>query len=158
MSEVAIITPTYPSLAANPLRLELKTYPVQFQLPTRFSDVAHGKRIGSIGMARYCEQARMQLLTTLLGKERLHSGTWKAFLRQISQEMLSAASFPETLTVGGGLRHIGNSSYSLGFGFFQGGVCVGLCDTTDVWVGDNGRPTAISDEFKNLLQKEALPL
>lgn len=98
----------------------------------------------------------MRFLTAVIGKERLHGGSWNAFLRQFSVEMLGFATFPEALTVGGGVRTIGTTSYGAGFGFFQHGVCVCLCDTVDVWVGENGRPTAISDEFKAFMRKEML--
>lgn len=147
---------TYPSLARNPARLRLDSYPVRFDLPLRWSDVVNGNRVGTIGLARYYEDARMEFIAALAGKARLHDGTWKGFLRQCSIELLGDVTFPTTLTVGGGVLHVGTTSYRCGFGLFQHGVCVSLSDATVVLVDNNGRPRAVAEEAKALLQRERL--
>lgn len=151
-----IHTPNYPSLGENPARLKLESYPVQFELPLRWSDVVDGYRVGPLGMARYYEDARMDFVAAIIGKERLHDKSWKGFLRQCTIEMLADATFPGALTVGGCMLHIGNTSYKCGFGLFQHGICVSLSDSVVVWVDDDHRPHALSEEDKAPLRKEML--
>lgn len=115
-----------------------------------------GNRIGPIGMARYCEEARMAVVAAIIGKDRVLDEGWKGFVRQCTIEMLAPLTFPETLVVGGGVIRIGKTSCNYGFGFFQQGVCVGLSDSANVWVNDQGRSTPISEAVKAVLQKEML--
>lgn len=113
-------------------------------------------RIGPIGMARYCEEARMAFIAALIGKDHVLDDGWKGFVRQCTIEMLGDVTFPGILTVGGGVLRIGNTSCAYGFGFFVGGVCVCLSDSVNVWVDDNGRPAAIGEAVRAALGKEML--
>jgi len=142
-------------LTANVARLKLDSYPVQFELQTRWSDAENDHRIGLVGMARYYEESRTCfMMTANSGKKRSYDKkSGMSFVRQLIIEMLDDVIFPETLIVGGGILRIGTTSFSYGFGVFQRGKCVSLSDTTSVMVTESGQPKPLSKEMKTLYKK-----
>ena len=149
---------TCPSLATNAARLKLDSYPVQFELQTRWSDVTNGHRIGLVSMARYYEESRTCFLMTInSGKKRSYDKKrGMSFVRQLVIEMLEDVIFPEVLTVGGGILRIGTTSFSYGFGVFQRGKCVSLSDAVSVLVTESGQPKPLSEEMKTLYKTMTL--
>jgi acyl-CoA thioester hydrolase len=148
--------PNYPSLAQNPARLTLENYPVQFELPLRWSDVVNGRCIGSVGIARYFEDARMNFIAELIGRSGMVRSSWNTVIRQCSIEAVADMVYPGKVTAGCSILRVGNTSYQGGYGIFQNGVCVALSDATLVWIDDDYRPIVPLDLVTATLKKEML--
>jgi len=147
------LVPSYPSLAQNQARLEIANYPIQFQLPLRWSDVVNGRRIGFVGIARYFEDARMNFIAELIRRSGLEARAWNSVIRQCTIEALGDMTYPGAIVVGCGVSHIGNTSYRGGYGIFQAGTCVALSDATLVWIDDDYRPTPPLDAVRATLSQ-----
>ncbi len=150
------VVPNYPSLAQNPARLHLANYPIQFQLQLRWSDVVNGRCIGSVGIARYFEDARMNFIAELVGRSGLDRSDWNSVIRQCSVESVADMAYPGSVTVGCSILRVGNTSYQGGYGIFQDGVCMALSDAVLVWIDDDYRPVTPHALVTATLKKEML--
>ena len=97
----------------------------------------------------------MSFLRGLAGEERGKS--FRFVIAHISISYLAEAHYPGEYDVGLGVSTFGNASFGIGAGLFIADKCVGVCDTTQVVVG-NQSPIAIPGTLRDALQKKVLVL
>lgn len=140
----------------DPARLQLSNYPFSIELQTRFGDMDPNYHVNNVAVMRLFEESRARFGIFSRGKE----------LRKLQQQsrivsadlrfsFLREVSYPETVTVAIGIKHIGNTSYQLGAAMFQGGHCVALHDAVLV-SSDGVRSQPLPEELKQLLSRHTI--
>jgi acyl-CoA thioester hydrolase len=143
-----------------PHRLEPGRYPLKVTILARYADVDPLWHINNVAIAQYYEEARVSALTQVLGGERIPTARGERILiAHQSIDYLREASYPGSLEIGVGVLRLGNSSYTLGMGMFQGGLCVSVSDAVMVYADAQG-PARIPDAYRErihawLLQDDA---
>ena len=109
--------------------------------------------LNNVALASFYEDARVSFLRDLAGKDR---GTLYRFvIAHIAISYLSEAHYPGDYDVGLGVTRFGNTAFDIGCGLFIADRCVGVCDTTQVVIGDAG-PIQIPLSLRDSLQKKLL--
>ncbi|MBP6031586.1 MAG: acyl-CoA thioesterase [Sphingobium sp.] len=120
----------------EPWRLQAENYPISKAIPSRFADLDPLGHINNVAMAGIFETARIHF-HHLLGRHPADMGV-RWLVAAVDLRYVAEAHFPYEVTVGSGIGHIGNSSWTLYSGAFQQGECVATCDTVMVMQGPKG--------------------
>ena len=116
-----------------PERLELASYFLTFETAPRFGDLDPLRHLNNAALVRIYEDARVRFLDGSGVRE-----AWEPHCRFVVAEMaiqyLAEGGYPDPLSVGSGVLRIGRSSFTLAQGLFQNGRCIGVGDTTMVYV------------------------
>jgi len=132
----------------DPARLQLGNYPFTVELQTRFGDLDPHNHINNVAIMQLFEESRLRFalfaregdLATLAKQTRIVAANVEfKFLREVH--------FPDAVTVGVGIKHIGNSSYQLGCAMFQKGNCMALSEAVLV-CSDGERSQPLPDYVK----------
>ncbi len=135
----------------DPARLQLSNYPFSIELQTRFGDMDPNYHVNNVAIIALFQESRLRFAIFSRGDEieklrqqtRIVAGDLRfSFLREVN--------YPELVTIGVGIKHIGNTSYQLGCAMFQKGVCVALCDAVLI-CSDGERSTPLPEPVKVLL-------
>src|SRR5690606_8935568 len=128
----------------EPHRLVLANYPHQLRLDTQYGDMDVHAHINNLAIARYFERARARFQVQAYAGYRLfrRDADFTLLLVENNIRFLAECNFPEPVTVGTGLGHIGTSSYQFRHALFQNGTCVALCDAAMVCAQD-GKPVPV---------------
>lgn len=137
----------------NPLRLRRQSYPMQFELEPRWSDVVENGVIGRVGLFHLLEDARVAMMLRMLGPEEFVGGRWKGALRALTVEYPAPASFGQPVQCLGGFDHIGRSSYSYALAVLQGNRCPALASCTVVNLDAESGARPLTDEMRVVLQR-----
>ena len=135
----------------------LPAYPFQMTLPTRFTDVDASSAIGYIGLSRYHEDARVAFIRDVIKRHGSESRQWRAFLARTSMEVFDSARYPQTICLGVGIFCIGERSYGIEVGAFQGGVRLTRARSLSVVVDQSRKATRVTDESRRILASALLP-
>lgn len=145
------------SKSHDPFRLELDNYPFRVTIDTQFADMDVVGHLNNIAIARYYESARVRGNFTLFGRDFFRrSDSFQMVLAQANISYLAEGNFPEPVQVGYGISRIGNSSFVTHQGLFQGGACIGLCESVMVMTV-NGKPSPIPPEARAAMQGILMP-
>lgn len=140
----------------EPYRLQLNNYPFSCELQTRFGDLDPLSHVNNVAIMRLFEEARVRFA---LFSRSESFGELKAQMRVVAKDLrfsfLREAVYPDPVTVGAGIRHIGNSSYQVGCAMFQRGVCVALSDAVLV-SSDGERSQPIPDFIRAALRRHVI--
>ena len=137
----------------EPYRLHRAAYPYFRRVIARFSDMDSEGHLNNVALAAFYEDGRVSFLRGLAGDAR---GTLFRFvIANISISYLAEAHYPGDYDVGLGVAKLGNTSFGVGCGLFIGDTCVGVCDTTQVVIGDKG-PMPIPATLRDALQTNLL--
>jgi len=137
----------------TPDRLQLETYPVQVDTPTRFSDMDPLRHINNVQIGQFYEEGRIAVNTRVF--EGLASRPKRILVANIDIAYLAEAQYPGIIRVGGGVCRVGRSSYVIANGLFQNGRCVGVAETVLVATAD-GKPAPLSEEVREALRRVQL--
>lgn len=110
--------------------------------------------INNVAMAGIFETARVHFHHGL-GRHPADQGV-RWLIAAVDLKYVSEAHFPEPVTVYSAIGSVGNSSWTLIQGAFQGEECVATCDTVMVTHGPKGSRT-IDDATRALMEKH-MPL
>jgi len=140
----------------SPSRRKLATYPIVVQVLARFGDVDPLWHINNVAIAQYFEEGRVSGLRRMLGGDRMPATIERLLIARQSIDYLREATYPGTLDVGVGMLRIGNSSFTVGMGLFQGESCVSVSDAVMVNASASGA-APLADEARRLLEQWLLP-
>lgn len=137
----------------EPFRLNRAAYPYFRRVIARFSDMDAERHLNNVALAAFYEDGRVSFLHELSGDERGKS--FRFVIARISISYLAEAHYPGDYDVGLGVTRFGNTSFDLGAALFIGDKCVGVCDTTQVVIGERG-PSTIPHALRAALEKKML--
>lgn len=137
----------------EPHRLVRASYPYFRRVIARFSDMDVEGHLNNVALASFYEDARVSFLHDLAGDERGKS--FRFVIASIRISYLAEAHYPGDYDVGLGVTRFGNASFDIGCGLFIGANCVGVCDTTQVTIGETG-PITIPPALRVALEKKLL--
>jgi acyl-CoA thioester hydrolase len=134
-----------------PTRLLRHSYPYVRRVIARFSDMDTEGHLNNVALASYYEDGRVSFLRGLTGND----APFRFVIAHISISYLAEAHYPAEYDVGLGVSRFGTKSFDIGCGLFIGDTCVGVCDTTQVTIGDTG-PIPLPEGLVALLRRNQL--
>ena len=140
---------------ADAFRRVLENYPFQIDIPTRFQDLDTLKHINNVAIAGLYEESRLQFHREVfreLRKSLKNKDQYRTVLADIHINYLQEAHYPYHITVGVGVGHVGNTSYSLHGCMFQKGICIGLSEAVIVF-SQPGKTMPIPDSVRTVLKQ-----
>jgi acyl-CoA thioester hydrolase len=104
---------------------KLENYAHHLELPTRFSDTDAMGHLNNVALIRYCDEARIALLSSAM------SGDCCAFgsLELLDISYLREGRFMPDIAIGTSIRGIEGTSVGVSQGLFQQGNCVAACES-----------------------------
>ena len=150
MAEHALVLPPAgPSLAADGEGLtDLAAFPVLRPVTPRYSDLGGDRRVTTVALARWLEEARVHAeLPRFRALVQDGGGGFRIVLA--AQRLRALAPVPRgaEYRIGLGVRRIGGSSFSYGYGVFAGDRCVAVADSVTV-VATRSGPSELPDELR----------
>lgn len=133
----------------HPSRLVLQRYPHRISVEPRYADMDTYAHLNNVTIGTYYENARAHLLAELFQNPEhfsAHSPT-KTLLAEITLRYLAEGSFPDTITIGSGIGHLGNSAFTIEQALFQRNQCIGIAEATMVYQLE-GTSTRISGDLR----------
>ncbi len=138
----------------SPDRLQLELYPFRMEIAPRFGDMDPLRHLNNVALAGMYEEGRVRFGSALYPL-RLQGRGYRLVIAEVSIRYLAESHYPAPLTIGVGVLRIGGAAHTLGQGLFQGGRCVGVCDTVLVHTAE-GRPSPIPDALRATLTDNLL--
>ena len=132
-------------------RLSRDAYPYFRRVIARFSDMDSERHLNNVALASFYEDARVSFLRSLTG----NLPGFRFVIAHISISYLTEAHYPGEYEVGLGVSRFGTKSFDIGCGLFIGDKCIGVCDTTQVSIGNTG-PISIPEALKTALSERQL--
>ncbi|MEJ2871289.1 hypothetical protein WCD74_26265 [Actinomycetospora sp. OC33-EN08] len=134
-------------------------YPVLRDVTPRYSDLGPDGAITATGVVRWFEDARvgMQLPSFRRLVEDGEFGAFRVLLASQGVERLDAMPFDGKYRIGVGIRRVGGSSFTYGYGVFCEDRCVALGDTVTVFATEAGPahlPDALRTDLAGLVLDE----
>ncbi len=140
----------------EPYRLQMENYPFSIELQTRFSDLDPLAHVNNVAIMRLFEESRVRFASF---SREASFGELRSQMRVVAKDIrfsfLREVSYPETVIVAAGIKHVGNTSYQVGCAMFQGCLCVALSDAVLV-SSDGQRSQPIPQSIKAALQQHAI--
>jgi acyl-CoA thioester hydrolase len=135
----------------HPARSHLALYPVVGRSQARYADMDANAHLNNLALESLHEDARAVL------NARAFPGVYDPDARQLrlvtSQNVvhfLAEAHWPAVIDTGVGIGRIGRTSFVASSALFRDGVCISVCDTVLVAVGDHG-PVPIPEASREML-------
>jgi acyl-CoA thioester hydrolase len=142
----------------NPGRLDLKNYPYKIDIQSRFADLDPQWHLNNVRIAEFYQEGRIAFGSALARELNLkHERDLRVLVARQSIDYLGEVNWPGLISVGVGVLHIGNASYSLGLAMFQGAKCLGISDVVLVYATNAG-PTRVPDALREVLERKMLPV
>ncbi len=131
-------------------------YPVWTKDIIRYRDLDPNAHVNHTSISEYFENGRVRLRhehLSELGEEILTGFVLAKLTIQFRQEL----RFPGEVEIGTGLSRLGNTSYTLTQGLFQGEHCVANAEVVTVFVSrQTGKPAALTAEIRAVFEKLAM--
>jgi len=137
-------------MRTDPKRLDADHYPYVADVPPRFNDMDALRHLNNVALAAVYEEGRIAMHRELHMDRHREPGT-RTVVAQVNISYLDEGHYPETLKVGCAISRIGGASYTIEQGLFQGGRCIGVCDTVIVNTRD-GRSHPLAPPFREALK------
>jgi acyl-CoA thioester hydrolase len=141
-------------LKPNPARLDLNISPHAVDIQARFADLDPQWHLNNVRVGEFYQEGQISFNSVVTREFNVEHDRRILVARQ-SIDYLGEVLWPGLISVGVGVSHIGNSSFSLGLAMFQGG-CVGIADTVLVYATSEG-PDRIPDALLEVLPRNVLP-
>lgn len=135
----------------EPFRLQRAAYPYFRRVIARFCDMDTEGHLNNVALASFYEDARVSFLRAAAADGR----PFRFVIAQITISYLAEAHYPGDYDVGLGVARFGRTSFGIGCGLFIGDACVGVCDTTQVTIGDGG-PIPVPQGLLDFLEAHRL--
>jgi acyl-CoA thioester hydrolase len=119
----------------DPHRLNLDWYVHRTSVPPRASDMDSLKHVNNVAIAAIYDEGRASLVQKIFGSFR-NVEIPRIVTAQVNISYLGEGFYPGMFEIGGAITRIGTSSFSMGHGLFQDGLCIGVCDSVFVCTGD----------------------
>lgn len=140
----------------DPMRLRLDSYPRIGEIAARYADMDANAHLNNLALESLHENARATMNRELLASAYTPGDRpLRIVTSQNAAHFLAEAHWPVMIQTGAGVGRIGRTSYVASTGLFIDGICIGVCDTVLVLLGEDG-PVPISDEFRARLESVLL--
>ena len=134
------------------MRLHLASYPVVDEIAARYGDMDANAHLNNLALEAMHENARATMNRDVRPEAYRAGGRrLRLVTSQNAVHFLAEAHWPALIQTGAGVGRIGRTSYVASTGLFRDGVCIGVCDTVLVLLGEDG-PTPLPDELRAALQ------
>ena len=134
------------------MRLHLASSPVVDEIAARYGDMDANAHLNNLALEAMHENARATMNRDVLPEVYRAGGRrLRLVTSQNAVHFLAEAHWPALIQTGAGVGRIGRTSYVASTGLFRDGVCIGVCDTVLVLLGEDG-PTPLPDELRAALQ------
>ena len=138
-------------------RRELAAYPWSHEVATRFGDMDFNAHLNNVAVAQLYEEGRVRFNQHLRAAYPI--GRPRFLVARVEIDYLGEAGYPAPVTLAAASLDLGRTSWRIGLGLFQAGVCLGLCDTVMVHRGpsDSGAgPAPIPQALRSALGESSL--
>jgi acyl-CoA thioester hydrolase len=117
----------------------------------RYQDLDTNGHVNNISYLAYVECARIEYRATVTSRfPEEPTGAWVIAATAI--KFLHPAHYPGSIRIGTTPFHVGRTSFSLGYGLFQGDTCVAVAGSRTVQVDrDTGKPMALPGWLREFL-------
>jgi acyl-CoA thioester hydrolase len=150
MAEPALVLPPAgPSLAGDGGGLtDLTAFPVLRPVTPRYSDLGGDRHVTTVALTRWLEEARVQAELPRF-RALVQDGGGRFRIVLAAQRLRALAPVPRgaEYRIGLGVRRIGGSSFSYGYGVFAGDRCVAVADSVTVVATGSG-PSELPGELR----------
>jgi acyl-CoA thioester hydrolase len=140
----------------HPGRSDPSIYPHKIDIQTRFADVDLQFHLNNVRIVELYQEARSSFNLILWERSNLDARSRRLLVVRQSIDYLGEARWPGAVSIGVGVSHTGNTSYSIGMAMFQNGQCVGISDTVLVYATEQG-PAPIPEQLRAVLATKMLP-
>ncbi len=140
----------------HPGRLDLSIYPYKIDIQARFADVDPQWHLNNVRILELYQEARISFDLALWGGSTLDARSRRLLVARQSIDYVGEVDWPGAVSIGVGVSHAGNSSYSIGLGMFQSGKCVGVSDAVLVYATEHG-PAPMPQYMREVLATKMLP-
>lgn len=150
MAEPALVLPPAgPSPAGDAGGLtDLAAFPVLRPVTPRYSDLGGDRRVTTVALTRWLEEARVHAeLPRFRALVQDGAGGFRIVLAAQRVRALGSIRRGAEYRIGLGVRRIGRSSFSYGYGVFAGDRCVAVADSVTVVATTSG-PSELPDELR----------
>lgn len=134
-----------------PFRTRRSAYPHFHRVVARYSDMDTEGHLNNVALASFYQDGRVAFLRGLIGND----ASFRFVIASISINYLAEAHYPGEYDVGLGVSRFGTKSFDIGCGLFIGEDCVGVCDTTQVTIGERGA-IPLPELLENLLRRHQI--
>lgn len=135
----------------HPARLRLDTYPDRHLIDARYGDMDGNGHLNNVALETLHENTRANL------NRRTFPGVYDRATRKLRivaatnvVHFLNEAHWPARIEAAVGIGRVGSTSFVVATALFVDDVCISLCDTVLVMLGDHG-PTPIPDDSRSTL-------
>lgn len=140
----------------HPGRLDLSIYPHKIEIQARFADVDPLWHLNNVRIVELYQEARISFNLALWGESAFDARGRRLLVARQSMDYLGEVQWPGTISIGVGVSHAGNASYSIGLAMFQNGKCVGVSDAVLVYATEQG-PAPMPEHMREVLATKMLP-
>lgn len=121
----------------------------------RYQDLDPNGHVNNIAYLVYAEGARLALRRSIIAQiPDVNFGSW--VIASSAIKFLKPSSFPGVIDMGVTLFHAGRTSFSLGYGMFQGDDCVAVAGSRSVQVDtQTKKPMPVPEDFLQAMQAVA---
>jgi acyl-CoA thioester hydrolase len=140
----------------HPGRLDLSIYPHKIEIQARFADVDPQWHLNNVRIVELYQEARISFNLALWERSNLDARSRRLFVARQSVDYLGEVQWPGAVSIGVGVSHTGNTSYSIEMAMFQNGKCVGVSDVVLVYATEQG-PAPIPERMREVLAAKMLP-
>ena len=137
-------------MRTDPRRLVLANYPWSQAMETRFADMDVNRHLNNVAFSRFFEETRIRFNGALFAAARTAARP-HYLVAHVAIDYLGEGSYPEPVTMGYAIGHIGRTSFRALKAMFQNGTCIALCDTVLVHRGDAG-PAPLPADLRTRLE------
>ena len=140
----------------HPGRLDLSIYPHKIEIQARFADVDPLWHLNNVRIVELYQEARISFNLALWGGSAFDARSRRLLVARQSIDYVSEVQWPGTISIGVGVSHTGNASYSIGLAMFQNGKCAGVSDAVLVYATEQG-PAPMPEDMREVLATKMLP-
>ena len=140
----------------HPGRLDLSIYPHRVEIQARFADMDPQWHLNNVRIVELYQEARISFNLALWEESDLDARSRRLLVARQSVDYLGEVEWPGAISIGVGVSHAGNTSYSIGMAMFQKGKCAGVSDAVLVYATEQG-PAPIPERMRAALAAKMLP-
>ncbi len=143
-------------MRGDPARRDAAAYPWSVEIQTRFGDMDFNAHLNNVAVAQLYEEGRVRFNWHL--RDTFPIGRPRFLVARVEIDYLGEARYPAPVMLAAAAIEVGRTSWRAGLGLFQGGVCLGLCDSVLVHrdPGDAAGSAPIPDALRAALGERSL--
>jgi acyl-CoA thioester hydrolase len=125
-------------------RLIPATYPMMKTFQTRFQDMDVNGHLNNVSFAALFESARVKVNESARNWNDVPSQR-RPLIAAVTINYLREGNYPDDVSIGSGIGHIGTASWTIAQAMFQNGVCIASADSVVVFRDASGSAPVPAD-------------